>query len=69
MRSNKWGVWKYIGPGRGLGSLHIIVDMDKEWVTTWSEPIGDFGGDDHGVAGFSWLGPKECFTKEFQRVG
>lgn len=69
MARNGWGVWAYIGPGRGNGTHHIITDMSDGWVCTWSAPIGDFGGDDSGVSGYSWLGPREAFNNEFKRIG
>lgn len=69
MARNGWGVWQFIGPGLGAGTVHMIVDMSDGWVATWSAPTVGFGDDDTGCAGFSWLGPRDVFNREFKRVG
>lgn len=67
---NRSGVWAYVGPGLGIGSIHLIVDDSSGWVTTFSAPLERTHlGSYRGASGFSWYGPKDAFLKEFKRVG
>lgn len=65
MSRSGWGVWQFLGPGGGAGSLHIIVEVSAGWVTTWSQPNSVEDGD---IAGWTWLGPMDAFHREFRRI-
>lgn len=64
-------VFRFLGPGEGKGSLHVILCSSKPkgedsagTVTTWSLP--EDGQPDE--PGWTWNGPIADFTKFFKRV-
>jgi hypothetical protein len=53
-------VWVFLGPGPGAGSSHRLVSDGVE-VVTWSLPSPEPDG------GWSWLGSRQDFLRQFRR--
>lgn len=55
--------WMFVGEGL-TGLRHTIIDLDTDEVVTWSDPVP--GNPTQGPAGFSWLGSRTEFLKNFK---
>jgi hypothetical protein len=58
--------WLYVGHGDFKGLRHTIIDTDDDEITTWSDPLPGEPISGRSPAGFSWLGPKTEFLKNFK---
>jgi len=54
--------WIYRGLGAGKGVRHVVVQVRREEVITWSVPL------DGEVGGWTWRGPVSAFLTQFTKI-
>jgi hypothetical protein len=50
--------WRYVGPGKGHGGIHMVLEASPHDIVTYS----DMG------SGWSWRGGGALFRQHFQQV-
>lgn len=58
--------WLYIGPDPGCNTIHTVTSVEREEVTTWSNPVPS--NEKTEAAGWSWLGPVPDFLRFFRPI-
>lgn len=55
--------WKYVGPGDGRGTKHMVTSAKGDEVTTFTNP-----GEMFVSPGYSWMGSPDEFRRDFRQV-
>ncbi len=66
----------YVGAGEAHGTVHTVVEVEPEAITTWSDPVRGRnayarapGVEWNGpAAGYSWAGPIPEFLDNFRPI-